>query len=79
MFGASQRLFGTLDITVCTLRGHGWGTDHLSPEVVPVPAAVFLRFDLFVFMVRVFGRKCSRNVCLLFLPVFDAGDKELSR
>ena len=77
MFGASQRLFGTLDITVCTLRGRGWGTDHLSPEVVP--AAVFLLFDLFVLLLRVFGRKCSRNVCLLFLPVFDAGDKELSR
>ena len=26
MFGASQWLFGTLDITACTLRGHGWGT-----------------------------------------------------
>ena len=52
-------------------------TDHLSPEVVP--AAVFLLFDLFVFMLRVFGRKCSRHACLLFLPVVDEADKEPSR
>ena len=77
MFGASQRLFGTLDITACTLRGHGWGTDYLSPEVVP--AAIFLLFHLFAFMFRVFGRKCSRHACLLFLPPIDAADKEPSR
>lgn len=33
------------------LRGHGWGIDHLSPEVVP--AAAFLLFDRFVYMLRV--------------------------
>lgn len=26
--GARQRLCGTLHITVCALRGHGWGTEH---------------------------------------------------
>ena len=61
MFGASQRLFGTLDITVCTLRGHGWSTDHLSPEVVP--DAVFLLFDLFVFMFRVLGAS-AQDMCV---------------
>ena len=77
MFGASQQLFGTLDIAACTLPGHGWDTDYLSPEVVP--AAVFLLFDLFVFMLKVFGRKCSRHACLLFLSVVDEADKEPSR
>mgnify|MGYP000326743921 CR=1 FL=1 len=77
MFGARQRLFGTLDIAACTLPGHGWDTDYLSPEVVP--AAVFLLFDLFVFMLKVFGRKCSRHACLLFLSVVDEADKEPSR
>ena len=44
-----------------------------------VPAAVFLLFDLFVFMLKVFGRKCSRHACLLFLSVVDEADKEPSR
>lgn len=49
----------------------------MSPEVVP--AAVFLLFDLFVFMLKVFVRKCSRHACLLFLSVVDEADKEPSR
>ena len=49
MFRASQGLFGSLHITACMLRGHRRDIDHLSAEVVP--AAVFLFFVLFGFMI----------------------------
>ena len=51
--------------------------DHLSPEVVP--AAAFLLFDLFVYMLRVSVRKYSCRTFLFFPLVVDEADKEPSR
>ena len=56
-------LLGTLESAASLLRGHGWGFDHLGPEAVP--AAVFLLFFVYVF--RIFGRKCPRHVFFPYL------------
>lgn len=44
-----------------------------------VPAAAFLLFDLFVYMLRVSVRKYSCQSFLFFLLVVDEADKEPSR
>ena len=55
-------LLGALESADSLLRGHGWGFDHLGPEAVP--ATVFL---LFVYVFRIFGRKCPRHDFVVYL------------